>query len=402
MADEPNIKGHRYYAKENHIKLLKTHLTKALILADAIDLIDGTGSSGTAPTITATPLLTDNAIDVAGDLPMTFHYTNTASATPPSNAVIKAAPDSRSLSAGANSLTGLTQETDPGTWYFHYLVSNAAGDSAVQTESYVISAAFDPADIPEAILVWDASDISTLWQNTDGTGAVTATGQPVGSMNNRGSLGGRFANSGGSARPTYTESGGLKYLATSTDDFIRWLGSNGDIDLTGGFYMCIGAEEVGDSTFTAFAAMASTSGNSYNDANGVVIDAHTSGNGLIVWCGADNAAGLFFQDASVGTLAKAVVELEVTPATGATNGTLRIRRVADGDVVVINTDAATSGNFPNNATNVAQLNLGSRIVSGSPSNFNSGRIYCGVVITGAVSSGDRADCRLWVAERLGF
>jgi hypothetical protein len=71
---------------------------------------------------------------------MFFHYMNTSSLTPPAAATIKAAPDARTLIVGANSLTGLTQETTPGTWYFHYLAANAAGDSAVQTESYVISA----------------------------------------------------------------------------------------------------------------------------------------------------------------------------------------------------------------------------------------------------------------------
>jgi len=55
MADEPNIKGHRYYAKENHIKLLKEHLTKSLILADAIELIDGGEPPDVvAPTISST------------------------------------------------------------------------------------------------------------------------------------------------------------------------------------------------------------------------------------------------------------------------------------------------------------------------------------------------------------
>jgi hypothetical protein len=361
-------------------------------------------SGGTAPVISATPLLTDNAIDVTGDLPMTFHYTNTASATPPSNATIKAAPDSRSLVSGANSLTGLTQEVTAGTWYFHYLVANAAGDSAVQTESYVVSAVFDPADIANAIFVWDASDISTLWTGTDGTGAVTASNDPVGSMTNRGSLGGLFANSGTTTRPLYKDVGGLKYLETDgTDDFIRWLGTNGDIDLTGGFYMCIGTEEIGSGgPFASFVAMSTTTGDSYNNSHGVMIDAHNASNAVIGWFGPDNTSGLFFQDASVGALAKAVVEVEVTPATGSVNGTMRIRRVADGDVVVINTDTATAGQFPDIATLTAQLNIGARLVGGSPSGFLNAKHYCGVVITGAVSSGDRADCRLWVAERLGF
>jgi len=137
----------------------------------------GGGGGGTAPVITGTPLLTDNAIDVTGDLPMTFYYTSTASATPPSAGTIKAAPDSRSLSSGANSLTGLTQETAAGTWYFHYLVSNAAGDSATETESYVRTAptisSTSPTDNATGVAITVSPTITFSVNVAFGTGLIT-------------------------------------------------------------------------------------------------------------------------------------------------------------------------------------------------------------------------------------
>lgn len=137
----------------------------------------GGGGGGTAPTISGTPLLTDSEINVTGDLPMTFHYTNTSSATPPSAATIKAAPDSRSLSSGANSITGLTQEVNAGTWYFHYLVGNAAGDSAIQTESYVRTAptisSTVPADNATGVAATTSPTITFSVPVAFGTGLIT-------------------------------------------------------------------------------------------------------------------------------------------------------------------------------------------------------------------------------------
>ena len=60
------------------------------------------------------------------------------------------------------------------------------------------------------VSVWNASDYSTLWQNTDGTGAVTGTGEPVGRMED---VGGKnslnFIAAGTANRPSST--GGLYF-----------------------------------------------------------------------------------------------------------------------------------------------------------------------------------------------
>jgi hypothetical protein len=69
------------------------------------------------------------------------------------------------------------------------------------------STAFDPRSI--ANLVWwlDASDISTMSQNSDGTGAVAANGDPVGRINNKASSSFNATQPTNNLRPTLLTSG---------------------------------------------------------------------------------------------------------------------------------------------------------------------------------------------------
>ena len=98
-------------------------------------------SGGTAPTITGTPLLTDDEISISGTLPITLYGKNSATSTPLSTAAIEAAPDDTEvLAGGTNYLPALNLETTPGTWYYNYFAKNGAGSSAVETESYVVAA----------------------------------------------------------------------------------------------------------------------------------------------------------------------------------------------------------------------------------------------------------------------
>jgi hypothetical protein len=375
--------------------------------------VTGGGGGGTAPVISATPLLTDNAIDVTGDLPMTFHYTNTASATPPSAATIKAAPDSRSLVSGANSLTGLTQETDPGTWYFHYLVSNAAGDSAVETESYVISAVFDPADLTGAEVVVDVSDITTLWQDTAGTTQVTTSGQTVGAVTNRGTLGGLFVNTGGSDEPTYTEAAGRKQLDfDGTADYLRLdRGGGAAFGVAGGFYLWILAYDDGSafsSPNRAFAAWTAPSTNSFNQANGLSL--FGTGFGVVgpaveVRAGLDNANGIAsaeLQDNRTTDMPWAILEIEAVPTAASPNVWLRVEKTGDGAPVSVDTHSTTS--WPDDATNVKLISLGAAMNGGSGaiSAHHKCSIAAVVLVSGTLTTGERDDVRAWLRTRAAF
>ena len=62
--------------------------------------------------------------------------------------------------------------------------------------------------------VWfDPSDISTLFQDSNGTTPVTASGQPVGKILDKSGNGNHATQGTASKRPTYTEGGGLSWLA---------------------------------------------------------------------------------------------------------------------------------------------------------------------------------------------
>jgi hypothetical protein len=69
------------------------------------------------------------------------------------------------------------------------------------------STAFDPRSI--ANLVWwlDASDVSTMSQNSDGTGVVSANGDPVGRINNKASASFNATQPTNNLRPTLLTSG---------------------------------------------------------------------------------------------------------------------------------------------------------------------------------------------------
>ena len=60
---------------------------------------------------------------------------------------------------------------------------------------------------------YDPSDISTLFQDSAGTTPVTASGQPVGKMLDKSGNGNHATQATSSKRPTYTEGGGLSWLA---------------------------------------------------------------------------------------------------------------------------------------------------------------------------------------------
>lgn len=294
----------------------------------------------------------------------------------------------------------------PGTYWLQMVQESMGGFSNVLVlEVEIVSGVFDPATVAGARLVWDVSDITTLWQANDGTSQVTASGQTVGSMTNRGSLGGLFTNTGSTVEPTYTESGGLKFLVfDGVNDFLRWAGVSGDIPLSGGFYIVAGIEELTPTDSKGFISVAPAAGAGYNDANGFMVDSINTGfSAVTCYGGLDNSAGIVMSDTTATSLARAVVEVEVTAATGATNAWLRVRKSGDGDVVERGTDAADVGTFPSNSSNItSQMVLGSRLDAGSPTLFANCRIYCGVMVTGSISSDDRADCRAWVASRLGF
>lgn len=68
--------------------------------------------------------------------------------------------------------------------------------------------------------VWDPWDISTLWQDTSGTTPVTTSAQLCARMDDKTGNGLHFFQASSPLRPTYIESGGLKYLDIADPDYM--------------------------------------------------------------------------------------------------------------------------------------------------------------------------------------
>lgn len=81
-------------------------------------------------------------------------------------------------------------------------------------------AAFSPLSL-SPIAWYDPSDFSTLFQNSNGTTAVTADGDPVGYMADKSGNGHHLIQATAASRPLYKTSGGLRWLEfDGTDDFL--------------------------------------------------------------------------------------------------------------------------------------------------------------------------------------
>jgi hypothetical protein len=375
-----------------------------------LGLSRGTGS-GVPPTpaVLSDLAYADDLISVTTDTSTgTIYYLLHNSVTPLSGSAIKAAVVGLTAVGGGTldpvdtgnqpvDWTGVT----PGNYWINMVQDNGAFSNVVLLAATITADIFDPASI--SAFVWDAADLTTQFQDTAAATPVTTTGQPIGRHNNRGFLGGYFQNTGATDRPTYNESGALRYWAfDGANDYLRFVGSAGSVDISGGFYMVIGVSQQGAGSFKGYASGAAT-GSSLNTTWGFqLLSGNGSAHSVGFEGGASGAAGTDIYDTTAEVQPLSVVEIEVTPATGSTNAWLRVRRVADGDVVEKGTAAASAGGFPDTATITQALSLGSRLVSGSPGEFANIRMYCGALVSGAVTEQQKDDMRAWVAGKIGF
>lgn len=118
----------------------------------------------------------------------------------------------------------------------------ASGRVAMQA-----AAGFDPAQLFAAGEVggwWDPSDLTTLFQDAAGTIPVTATGQPVGRVNDKSGRGNHLTQATAAARPVYTVAGALRYLVfDGVNDF---LSANLDMSTTDALTMWLGVTKLTD------------------------------------------------------------------------------------------------------------------------------------------------------------
>jgi len=359
-------------------------------------------------------------IDVTTDVAAgTIYYLLHNSVTPLSGAAIKSAVIGETATGGGT-LDPLDVDIQPVDWtavtpatYWINMVQETAGgfSNVVFLETTVISASFDPASVPGAIIVVDVSDITTLWQANNGTSQVTASGQTVGSVTNRGSLGGLFANTGGSDEPTYTEAAGRKKLDfDGTADYLR-LTHGSDIDLSGGFHLWVLAYDDGTATSSprrAFLSYTDAAGSSYNNTNGLAIlgtDFSTDPYAMMIWAGPDSTAGIAYdilKDTRTTDLPWAVIELEAVPTAATPNVWLRVEKTGDGAPVDVDNHSTTV--WPDATTAVRRMSLGSdqNGGGGAINGWHKCSIAAVVLVTGTISTDDKNDIRAWLRTRAAF
>jgi hypothetical protein len=310
--------------------------------------------------------------------------------------------------------TGVT----PGTYWINMVQDTGVFSNVVSLEVTIVAAAFDPASLPGAAIVVDVSDITTLWQDAGGVTQVTASGQRVGSVTNRGSLGGLFDTSNTNQKPLYTVASGRSYLTADGSlnrERLRLdLGASPALDLSGGYFLWVLFNDTAGSPGAprrGVFSMAAAGSNAYNQDNGFVMhntDFSTDTCAVRIWAGQDNSAGVQTQleDRRTSNMAWGIAEFECIPTASSPNTWLRVEKAADGGVPVDIGNYGTTGSsgYPDLATSVKLFNMfaDNNGGSGAPNGFSSCDIAAVVLVTGALSTADRDDVRAWLRTRGAF
>lgn len=252
-----------------------------------------------------------------------------------------------------------------------------------QSNTKIISA-FSPTSLfssGEQGVWYDPSDLSTLWQDTAGTTAVTAAGQLVARINDKSGNGHHATQNTESKRPVLRESGGLYYLEFDGAEDALQIAS---IDFSGSDEMSVFAGVTKEGTVLGNIAELSAS-----------ITSNTGAFVLLAPTGANDRYG-FNSKGSV--LANAFVVGYTAPTTNILTGISKIStdyllgRV-DGEDSFSSSGDQGSGNYGNHV-----LNIGSR--NGALSYFN-GNLFA-LIIRGAVSTATEiAETESFIAEKTG-
>lgn len=215
---------------------------------------------------------------------------------------------------------------------------------------------------------YDPSDLSTLFQNSDGTTAV-AVGDSVGYIADKSGNGNHAIQATSTKRPTLQQDGSLYYLDFGGDDGL----STSAIDFTGGdqLTVCAGARKDTNTTMVVGELSANISGATNNGAFRLASLSNT-------WRYGAKGTSI------VNVNATTYVENAVSVLTGLSDISTPVATIrADGVQKATSSTTQGTGNLGNHP-----LNIGSRNNGGSL--FLDGRIY-GFVIRSVLSTGSDLD-----------
>jgi lysophospholipase L1-like esterase len=251
-------------------------------------------------------------------------------------------------------------------------VKSGMADSAVGSAAYTISSAFTPASLSPAMW-FDASDLSTLWQDTGATSAVASDGQAVARIDDK---------SGNARHGTQATSGNRPLY--KTDGTLRWLSFDGDDEIP---IASLYTTPTSGEWAVAYAARRSDSGAN----NGVVTgQSDTSGS---YWLG-DNLLG-HGQPVTRANLSGGTEKAGGFSTSTATNDHTVIVNVTGGTLTFYQDGVA--GNSFTGFTDFKSCGLGFGI-----STFRyAGRIYELVVIPRALTNTEIANLTTWLKAKAG-
>ena len=227
---------------------------------------------------------------------------------------------------------------------------------------------------------YDPSDLSTMFQNSDGTGAP-AVDSPVGYIADKSGNGNHAIQATSSKRPTLKQSGSLYYLEFEGAQGL----ATSAIDFTGTDSMTVCAGMTKDTLDTAVVAELSAS--------------VTGNTGSFRLASISTGAGLYrFQSRGDGSAQAA----NASPFGTGTNVLTGISDISDpvstirvdGTQEATTTSSQGAGNYGNHA-----LNIGAR--SNATSLFLDGRIY-GMIVRGVTTTAtDLASIESYIADKTG-
>lgn len=243
------------------------------------------------------------------------------------------------------------------------------------------SSLFSPTSLSPTLWL-DPSDITTLFTDTAGTTQVTAHGDVVARINNKGSAGGFFSQSTSAARPIYQDVGGLKYLLfDNTDDTMTSTLTLNNVIANNAYDIAV-AGAVGNRLASASWAIPSILGDAGAGYFGV------AGNSSLT-SPAGNVAGLRAYNWSTGENAASV---------SYTNGTdfCFMQRHDTGNLVV----SINGGTEATSASGNTLIMTGTLVLMKTvPVN---GKFYGAVVCNSVLSSGNRASLQTWMGSKAGL
>lgn len=244
---------------------------------------------------------------------------------------------------------------------------------------------FNPLDDADLMLWIDPSDLSTLWQDTSASTAVTTSTNPVDLAQDKSGNGRDLIGVGSTARPTYNTSGGLHWL--------NFDGANDYLYRTDAFMYAAGAVSIFVGWYSATAT-----GNRYflsegnsADADSVyslVVSSTTTGSNATNFIRTDAATVLLANSVNMGVINDSAAHVVSMIDSGS------------GVTPYIDGVAGSERTYTRATTTLNRFAIGALLRSTAGS-YMAGRVYQLLIVGRAVNSTDRANYEQFVADRCG-